>query len=794
MSKFLTVINDPKDGPGLPSPLAMNIKYSLDPFQQHAIQAISNNHNVLVTAKTGSGKTLIGEYQIAHSLALGRRVFYTTPIKSLSNQKFYDLKQLFGEEAVGIMTGDIKFKPHASIVVMTTEILRNLLLKLDSSTRHLGISAEMNLDNLDAVVFDEVHYFNNRERGNVWEETIELLPLSIKLVMLSATISGPEKFASWIGNLRQRPIVLITTLHRVVPLHHVVLGEGGKFITIMESTGTYNEAAYKAWQRLFQSKHKYIHILNETLAHLNKSTLLPALVFVFSISMCESYAAGIGTSFTNPSEAGEIQRTFDFYIKGDSRAEFEKQEQFHTLMRLLVNGIAYHHSGLHPKLKEIVELLFSRGLIKVLFCTETFSVGINMPTKTVVFTEYKKPDELTGFRMLHPDEYMQMAGRAGRRGKDKQGIVLYLPSREPAHAADVKSMMTGTCAELNSKMKFGYEFVLKTLQAGTTCTWEHIMKNSYWYLQQSEEIVAIENKIISMRRNLEASKPTPEIMSELDERERLEKLHREAAGEAKKTAQRAYDRWRNSHIGPIWDTAWKTRAAIKRTNDEIITLQSNIVSLRESFKKPIIAAVRFLAETGFLKHEANTIPPEELKTEHLTPKGIMATEINEGNELLVAELYESKLLESATPEDIVAVLASIVVERTDEDSPGISELHMSETVKTTLKWLDETAYKLSKIEERYVTTNGDYWLLSTMWIEPLFKWAQGEEFNILCSDYGIRTGTFMRIILKMANFMEEWIRLATYKSDVEMLEKLKDIQTILVRGIVKPDSLYLRLN
>lgn len=249
MSKFLTVLNDPKTGPTTMPELAMPIKYTLDPFQQHAIYAISQGHNVLVTAKTGSGKTLVGEYQIAHSLAQGKRVFYTTPIKSLSNQKLHDLKLLFGERNVGIMTGDIKDLPTAPIVVMTTEILKILLDKLDSSTKHLGVSAQLSLTGLDAVVFDEVHYFNDKDRGKVWEQTFIMLPPEIKLVMLSATVSGAEKFAAWIGDLKQRPITLITTLHRVVPLYHVVFGDDFKFITIMESTGVYNDAAYKTWIR-----------------------------------------------------------------------------------------------------------------------------------------------------------------------------------------------------------------------------------------------------------------------------------------------------------------------------------------------------------------------------------------------------------------------------------------------------------------------------------------------------------------------------------------------------------------
>jgi superfamily II RNA helicase len=187
----------------MPSPLATEYNFPLDPFQQHAIAAIHEGQNVLVTAKTGSGKTLVGEYLIHYTVAKGGRVFYTTPIKSLSNQKFNDLKKMFGQERVGIMTGDIKFNPDAQIIVMTTEILRNLLFKKGTKTEHVGTTALISLERLDSVIFDEVHYINDPDRGHVWEETLMLLDPSIKLILLSATLSSPYGFAQWLGESKK---------------------------------------------------------------------------------------------------------------------------------------------------------------------------------------------------------------------------------------------------------------------------------------------------------------------------------------------------------------------------------------------------------------------------------------------------------------------------------------------------------------------------------------------------------------------------------------------------------------
>jgi superfamily II RNA helicase len=223
--------------------------FSLDPFQEHAFVAISKEENVLVCAKTGSGKTLVGEYQIYHSLQKGKRVFYTTPIKSLSNQKYHDLKIQYPEATVGIMTGDIKFCPDAQIVVMTTEILRNLLYKKDTATEHLGLTASITMDDVDAVIFDECHYMNDPDRGKVWEETMMYLSPEIRMILLSATLNQPERIAAWLGESKKRTIHLIETYYRVVPLTHYVVGRNDKMLLFMDEKENYHDRIYSEWLR-----------------------------------------------------------------------------------------------------------------------------------------------------------------------------------------------------------------------------------------------------------------------------------------------------------------------------------------------------------------------------------------------------------------------------------------------------------------------------------------------------------------------------------------------------------------
>ena len=568
----------------MPQDPAIKYTFPLDPFQQHAVAAISRDENVLVTAKTGSGKTLVGEYQIAHSLAKGKRVFYTTPIKSLSNQKFYDLKRMF--PSVGIMTGDIKFAPDASVIIMTTEILRNLLYKQNTSTKDLGITADLSIRDLDAVVFDECHYINDKDRGAVWEETMILLPREVNLVLLSATIEGPELFASWLGELKQKQIYLISTQYRIVPLQHAVY-RGETMVTIMDNTENFESGLYRGWIQWLTTQDKaaadhraavadrrrggyedgpvsrgaagqksYKHQMNELIGRLDEKALLPALFFVFSRKNCERYAANVEHTLLDSSDTAAVKHIIDFHLHryGD---ELRRLPQYNILRALLERGIAFHHSGVLPVLKEIVEILFGKGLVKLLFATETFAVGINMPTKTVVFTGYRKFDETTdGQRMLNTDEYIQMAGRAGRRGKDDKGLVLYLPDRQPEAVEDVKRMMTGAKATFQSRMTFHYDFLLKTLQA-ENLDWLSLMRQSYWYRRHERLVNAIKRDLDVLENILVAKALTDAEIAAMEEREELAAKIKASVNAARREAQKAWSSWENSHMGARWATLVK---------------------------------------------------------------------------------------------------------------------------------------------------------------------------------------------------------------------------------------------
>jgi superfamily II RNA helicase len=760
----------------IPPEVVTPFTFPLDPFQKHAIHAISNDENVLVTAKTGSGKTLVGEYQIHHSLAKGKRVFYTTPIKSLSNQKFHDLKQMF--PSVGIMTGDIKFMPQADVVIMTTEILRNLLFKQGTSTEGVGITAGLSLHNLDAVVFDEVHYINDRDRGKVWEECLTLLDPSVNLVLLSATIENPAKFAGWLAEIKEKRIHLISTEYRVVPLSHQLPNKQ----VVMDAKEVFNRTPYISWFNKFYSDQKEERLHKERVAarqegedvikkgehttsfvdRMNKLIVemeLPALFFVFSRKLCVDLAKKVSTTLIDSSEAASVRHIVKFHLH--RYPYLEKSAQYHELVSLLEKGIAYHHSGLLPVLKEIIEILFGRGFIKVLFATETFAVGINMPTKTVVFTSYRKYDDTSdSHRILTPSEYTQMAGRAGRRGKDDKGIVIYLPMRDPESPFTVEQMMLGKKSELFSKMDFHYSYILSAIQSG-----KDIINDSFWASEMRDAIADIEKNIIIKQSQVDVFEN--DVLRDLENRAFLEECFTRSVNAEKKKFQAEIGRWQNSHMNPKWETAWKKfkrSAVIKREIDTLSTYKDQI----SDFNCNIAKRENTLNITGFMENGK------------LTLKGILASEIHEGHPLLMTHAYCNRIIHDKSAEDIVKCLSVFLEDVRTEETIEKCDFHLQ---------LNKYAREFSDVE--MIKSDPSYWNCTSYWYDAVNDWLNEDDF--VCERLGIEQGNFVRAMLKLSNIVEEWVNLATISQDVEMVEKMKDITSKIVRGFVIPDSLYLRI-
>jgi len=811
-------IADVSTGPSqseMPQDPPINYKFPLDPFQQHAMRAICNEENVLVTAKTGSGKTLVGEIQIAYSLRKGKRVFYTTPIKSLSNQKFHDLKKQFG--SVGIMTGDIKFCPDAKVVIMTTEILRNLLFKKDSTTKALGLTAGISCEDLDAVIFDECHYINDRDRGHVWEEVMILLPPEVRMVMLSATLDHPEYFAEWLGDLKQRPINVISTEYRIVPLTHT-LWYGKQSHVLMDAKNIYNDKVYKDWidwrfkqdlaHTKFQEKVKdsraggvegpisgkvrpvsFLHQMNDLIVTLQDKELLPALFFVLSRKDCEKYAQKVEGSLITSSETSDVRHIWNFHLR-HHRESLEKLPQYHHLYELVMRGIAFHHSGLVPMLKEIVELLFGKGLLKVLFATETFAVGINMPTKTAVFVGLKKYDEEKGgMRILTTAEYLQMAGRAGRRGLDTMGTVIYLPDRDPVEPFEMKAMMCGGKAPVVSRMDFGYDFILKTIQSGNR-SWLDLLEKSYWRRQREGLISLIKAdqvQQISRRNQIHISQ---EEALAFEEKFSLECQIKDNTNAKRKKAELALSRWKDEHSGSKWLLAEKKVNELSEIASKLSLLDADLrVALDVSCD--VEAKIRTLEQSGFLIQLVDGSNNYSHTKDSLTTKGILATELNEADSLIVSQFYLYEKARTLEPQEVLAVLASCILEG-KKDEPQIEELDVPLSVKDGLYELSEIWNDL-RTSEKANKAKASEWKLCTFWIGPMWRWMEGDAVATICQDYGVYEGNLIRSVLKLQNMLDEWRSMATYCGHTDVLERFEKAHELLLREAVIQDSLYLHL-
>lgn len=814
MSTFLKIADVAKGPAEMPEDPPIKYGFPLDPFQQHAMKAICSEENVLVTAKTGSGKTLVGEVQIAYSLRKRMRVFYTTPIKSLSNQKFHDLKKQFGN--VGIMTGDIKFCPDADVVIMTTEILRNLLYKKGSSTEHLGPTANLTCDNLDAVVFDECHYINDKDRGHIWEEVMILLPPEVKLIMLSATLDKPEYFAEWLGDLKQRPINLISTEYRIVPLTHTIWYDE-KFHTLMDARNHYDANVYREWLNWltkqdkshvkFQEKVRdaraagtegaisgkvhitsFLHRMNLLIRTLEEKELLPALFFVLSRKGCEKYAQKVEGTLITSSETAAVRHIWNFHLHRN-KEKLEKLPQYHTLFELVQRGIAFHHSGIIPTLKEIIEILFGKGLIKTLFATETFAVGINMPTKTAVFVDLEKFDEeVNGMRLLKTAEYLQMAGRAGRRGLDTMGTVIYFPDRAPVDPSEMQSMMRGGKAPVTSRMDFGYDFILKTIQSGNR-NWLDILEKSYWRRQREEWITEIKMDIKKKSARLQQIALTTDEEAAMAEKVSLELQIRENTNSKRKKAELALRSWKDFHSGSKWTQAEAQYAEIVEIKRQIKLAEKDMekaldVSSSVESKIRVLQACKFLRDCDDLK---------SITTESLTSRGVLASELNECDSLLVSQFYlmpEAKALE---PKDLLCILSACIFEGAKKDGePRIDELDVPHTVKAGIKTLIEL-WNCVRDEEDNMRSKAYELQLSTFWIVPMYRWMNGEPISQICADNGIYEGNMIRSVLKLNNMLEEWRSMATYCEDAESLEKFRGAETLIMRESVIQDSIYLNL-
>ena len=679
---------------------------------------------------------------------------------------------------------------------MTAEILRNSLLrKVDDSVYEWNF----NPDKVGCVILDEVHFINNKERGKVWEEIIINLKPEIQLVMLSATISGAENMSKWISELKGKPCYLIPTEKRPVPLKHSLFWDD-KLHTILDDekwvnhnwTEVKKDISKKAKSKSYKTD---IHYLQKCIKMLKTKNLLPCNVFLLNRKMVEKVAKTLPFSFVEDYEISEINKTWDHHLL-KYKEIYGNTKQWFQVKDLVQKGIGIHHSGLIPILKEIVEILYSKKLVKVLIATETFAMGVNMPTKTTVFTNLEKYDGHEK-RLLRPEEYGQMAGRAGRRGMDIFGNVIIIPNKYLISETEAKMIMLTKPQKIKSKMQIDYNFILKrlALRIDSNCLDIDIfdflhdeIKKSMFSQEKNCSKRYIQKELEEINNKLKSVKFTG-----LDEfSDKYELLHNSES--ILKEGYNSMFRLSNKDIK-------KHRKIIQRIKKVIPDDKVEVLKEYHSIKKDFISkekeveiyegSSKYQLEylLDYLKY--NNLVDEEY---NLTKLGRIVAEVNECNPLVLGEIISNNYLDELTFPEIVAFLSIFIADHSVKE-PYLSDLDVSKEFSDMLYNVSDIVDKFTD-EETKLNQNIPYnvwsdWNLHLSMFNAIIRWADGKEWSEVCKHYDTFEGNFVRNVLRLVNLMRNVESISKLTNNFKLLDKIDGYQEKLIRGVVIIDSLYI---
>jgi superfamily II RNA helicase len=744
--------------------------YHLDDFQMNGCWGIETNKNVLITAHTSSGKTAIAEYAIALAVHLKKKVIYTSPIKTLSNQKFFDFKKTFANCEIGILTGDIKLNPEADILIMTTEILRN---KLDYEQDSFA--------DIHSVIFDEVHYFNDPERGFIWEECITKLPKHILLVMLSATIDKANEFGEWVARCRERDTLLIGTTWRPVPLHHYIYTNNEIKLIRHHRDGVFAkniDECYCYYDKQSITTNRLISLTE----FLRKKELFPSICFSFSRKKCFEYCLMMKriNSLLTPEETKEM-RLIVHKIFSTNLAYYRDIPSTLQLLEMLEYGASIHHSGLLPIQKELIEVLFSRGLIKFLFATETFAVGVNMPTRSVIFTELSKHDG-KGTRILRYDEFMQMSGRAGRRGKDPEGYVIYCPLRpiEPKH--EIMSLLKGKSLKLVSQYNESANTFLRLLNTTTYDEIGAFYKKTLYGLEQTMGVAYYEREHAELE---EALRMIPDVELTADEKEvvrlymKIKPEIENSRGNARQKLQKQFDeisgKMNQATSDYIQNDLHRKHLMVEMKKvDENIEYSQNAIEINLEKIRDFNVELELITETPLI-----------------TPYGKIVASLSNCCEVVLGKLIQDRFFDGLDWKTVGVVFACF-----SEDSPDgeddVWDKTRAQLDEGTILALDSVWYTYGNIMETYYKYEMEHRLnISFGFVIPFIRWIEKEPLIEVLRVYNNFDGNFVKSIFKIRDICNEVLKVCVNFNLGELQEKINVLLENLIYGIGCFNSLYI---
>jgi superfamily II RNA helicase len=812
--------------------------YKLHDFQKWAIDGLVNGHHVLITAPTGTGKSLPAEFALDYFHSKSKKTIYTCPVKSLSNQKFYDFTQKYPHISIGLITGDIKTNSSADVLIMTTEILLNKLYQLKSKSLKVNSSTsfEMDIENeLGCVIFDEIHMINDKDRGHVWENCIMMLPPHIQMIGLSATLDHPEKFAEWLEtrgsneNVSEKIVYLAKKLERPVPLTHYsfITANTGIFKSIKDKSvhdeirkiidkpfviqsakGEFNENHYISMTKmlnLFEKNEvrvKRQHVLNQVSKYLVEQEMLPALCYVFSRKQLEKCANEITVPllefdskvpYTIRRECEQIIRKLPNY------QEYLHLPEYVNLVSLLEKGIGIHHAGMMSILREIVEILFARGMIKMLFCTTSVAIGLNLPVKTAIFTDIYKHDG-NCLTILQGHEYTQAAGRAGRLGLDSVGHVIHLNNLfRNVESVSYKTMLKGKPQTLVSKFKISFNLLLNLIDIGDN-NFINFAKKSMIKgdidIQSNEiqkNIEKMETEYNKIEETIKYLKTPIEVIKEyIDCVERRPSTVNKKRKEIDRQIQNILDNHK------FVETEKTTIIKYNEKQRNLYNLQKEHDDIQKYIDNNVLIIVDLLERDDFLSKATESKATESEESKYiLTQKGHMATHLREVHCLVFAELIEKEMIVDLTSRQLVSVFSCFTNVSVQDELKAILPKSNNETIQYTVIKIKEMydEYQQKELLSN-INTGTDYSIHFDL-LDYVIEWCDCDSIEeckfllqTLQNEKGIFLGEFVKALLKINNISNEMEKVAELTGNIQFLNKLREIPIMTLKYVVTNQSLY----
>jgi antiviral helicase SKI2 len=737
--------------------------FPLDNFQKHSINLLQNDDpkNILVTAHTGSGKSLVAEYAIIRAKEKNKKSLYCSPIKTLSNQKFYEFTKKYPNISIGLITGDHKCNPEADCLIMTTEILSILLVNKSIKYDDFEIN-NIDFDDFFAVIFDEVHYINDVERGGVWEKCIMNMPKNINQIMLSATIDNPESFINWIQTCNNNPSYLLTNHKRVVPLHFnysywvntkKISKELEKYqfklntFTAFTNTETnhieqHHLTTMNNLNKLFEDiKVNNTYIINEICKQLEVKEMTPAIFFIFSKKRCMDIAQSITMTFNDYNEGIEVNRSFDYYLsKLENKDGYKNSYQYNIIRDLALKGIGVHHAGLIPVFKEIIEMLFSKNLIKILFATETFAVGLNMPTKTVIFTDIFKFDN-KGKRRLHTHEFIQMSGRAGRRGIDKIGYVIITPQlfSDEINSKDIQTLLFGSSQKIKSKLVIDHDLILNLIEHNMLDSIKENMKKSMLQSEIFKEIDMYQKEIDKLKEGIDKIKIVN--LEQYEEyqilEDKLTDIVKQSQNQVKKIEQKIKDMKKSN----IFMQDFGKYEELKKLKKELSKTEYHKQDLENYIQSEINGQIILLKLDKFVDADNK-----------LTQKGQIARKIKELDTISTTNIllsdYLDSLFQNKKLNKILALFTLLCDGRNNDDYEILDEYH------DVLK---------------FIRSQGDI-MINRELLYPVLDWYDGKYSREIVEIHDIHEGDLVKSINKIIHLLDDVIQVFMLINKVEYID------------------------